>query len=278
MRIAFLRFALPALRRADNSCNRRIRRVASCFASRFAHPYRFARAAAVVLAVSALPRAADAGLSVVGTRFVYTSDARALAISARNLGDAPILVQAWLDDGRADADPSVMRVPFVVTPPLTRVEPKQRLAFRVQAVGQELPADRESRYWINLLEVPPAAEHDDNTLRIAYRLRMKVLFRPIGLAGTPREAPDRLRWTLAAAQSQSSLVATNPSPYYVTLTRVETRGAALALAGGAIDVAPFGQVEIPLGVPPGTGPDEIVFDAVGDDGVVRTRRATLAPP
>ncbi|RQS75547.1 phytochrome sensor protein [Burkholderia sp. Bp8963] len=272
MRAAFLRFALQVLRRAGNSCNRRIRRFASCFACRST------LAAAVALAVSALPCAADAALSVVGTRFVYAGDARALAIAARNLGDGPILVQAWLDDGRADADPSVMRVPFVVTPPLVRVEPKQRLAFRVQAVGHELAADRESRYWINLLEVPPSAAHDDNTLRIAYRLRMKVLFRPTGLAGTPQEAPDRLRWTLAAAQPQPSLVATNPTPYYVTLTRVEMRGAAVALAGGAIDVAPFGQVEIPLGTPPGTQQDEIVFDAVGDNGVVRTRRAPLAPP
>ncbi|MBX4145421.1 fimbria/pilus periplasmic chaperone, partial [Ralstonia pickettii] len=71
-------------------------------------------AAASVPAIVSLP--ASAALTVVGTRFIYSGGARAQTIAARNLGSTPILVQIWLDDGNANADPGGLRVPFVVAP------------------------------------------------------------------------------------------------------------------------------------------------------------------
>ncbi|KVR18971.1 molecular chaperone [Burkholderia ubonensis] len=262
---------------------------AFCFITPAAHPrshglptrriaVRVARVVTAIFAVCIVPVAAHAALSVVGTRFVYSGDARALTIAASNAGDVPILVQIWLDDGNAGVDPSRLRVPFVVTPPIARLDPRQRLPIRVQSVGNELASDRESRFWINLLEVPPATLANDNTLRVAYRLRMKLLFRPPGLAGHPDEAPERLQWTHAGAQGRASLIAFNPTPYYVTLTRLLLRGEPVALAGGAVDVAPFGRADIPSDGRAGTPPGEIVFDAVGDDGRSREHRARLEPP
>ncbi|MCA7969381.1 fimbria/pilus periplasmic chaperone [Burkholderia sp. AU39826] len=223
----------------------------------------------------------DAALSVVGTRFVYPGDARALTIFTRNDGDAPILVQAWLDDGDPNADPGRLRVPFVVSPPLARLDPGQPLTIRVQSLGGGLAADRESCFWINLLEVPPAAPAGEHALRIAYRLRMKLLVRPPSLDGDPDEAPNRLAWSHAganAAASPAPLVALNPTPYYVTLTRVLLNGKGAMPANTVMDIAPFGRVEIPVGTQAGAGPGEIVFDAVDDSGAAHEYRARLAPP
>lgn len=220
----------------------------------------------------------DAALSVIGTRFVYPGDARALTIFARNSGDAPILVQAWLDDGDANADPSRLRVPFVVAPPLARLDPGQPLSIRVQSIGGSLAADRESCFWINLLEVPPAAPAGDHALRLAYRLRMKLLVRPPGLDGDPDDAPNRLAWTHAGTKAAASIVALNPTPYYVTLTRVLLNGERAAPTNTATDIAPFGRVEIPIGTQAGAGPGEIVFDAVDDSGATHQYRVRLAPP
>ncbi|MGZ2744789.1 fimbrial biogenesis chaperone [Burkholderia stagnalis] len=235
------------------------------------------RFAIAAIALSIVSISAPAALSVVGTRFIYPGGERAQTIATRNVGRAPILVQIWLDDGNANADPSGLRVPFVVAPPLARLEPQQALAVRVRAVGDELASDRESRYWINLLEIPPAGP-DDNTLRIAYRLRMKLLYRPSGIAGEPRDAPDRLRWTYSNTGPHPALVPVNPTPYYVTLTRVVVQGRAVALAGGAVDVAPFGRTEIPLDAPPGALAGDIVFDAVDDGGLQREHQGRLEPP
>lgn len=239
-----------------------------------AWPVRGAIAAVTLSIVSIHTQAA---LSVVGTRFIYPGGERAQTIATRNAGSAPILVQIWLDDGHANADPSGLRVPFVVAPPLARLEPQQALAVRVRAVGDELASDRESRFWINLLEIPPAGP-DGNTLRIAYRLRMKLLYRPHGIAGEPRDAPERLRWTYSDTGPHPALVPVNPTPYYVTLTRVVVQGRAVALAGGAVDVAPFGRTEIPLDARPGAPAGDIVFDAVDDGGRSHEHRVRLEPP
>ncbi|AOJ31475.1 phytochrome sensor protein [Burkholderia metallica] len=238
---------------------------------------RIARAAALACVASFGTVRCDAALSVTGTRFVYPGDARALTIFARNGGDAPILVQAWLDDGDANADPSRLRVPFVVVPPLARLDPGQPLSIRVQSVGGGFAADHESCYWINLLEVPPAAPAGDHALRIAYRLRMKLLVRPPGLDGDSDDAPNRLAWTHAGTGA-ASIVALNPTPYYVTLTRILLNGERAVPANTAVDVAPFGRAEIPIGMQAGAGPGEIVFDAVDDGGATHEYRARLAPP
>lgn len=237
---------------------------------------RILRAAVLACVASIATVRCDAALSVIGTRFVYPGDARSLTIFASNGGAAPILVQAWLDDGDANADPSLLRVPFVVAPPLARLDPAQPLSIRVQSVGGDLAPDRESCFWINLLEVPPAASAGDHALRIAYRLRMKLLYRPTGLEGDPEHAPNRLAWTQGGTKAASSIVATNPTPYYVTLTRVALRGEPVGLANGAVDVAPFGRAEIPIGARATVHSGEIVFDAVDDSGASHEYRARLA--
>lgn len=42
---------------------------------------------------------AQAALAITGTRFIYPANASALTIRVGNTGDAPILLQAWLDRG-----------------------------------------------------------------------------------------------------------------------------------------------------------------------------------
>ncbi|MDN7790908.1 MULTISPECIES: fimbrial biogenesis chaperone [Burkholderia] len=237
------------------------------------------RAAVVACAASVGAVTGHAALSVVGTRFVYPGDARTLTILARNGGADPILVQAWLDVGDANADPSRLRVPFVVSPPLTRLDPAQPLSIRVQSVGGDLSTDRESCFWLNLLEVPPATPAADRVLRIAYRLRMKLLVRPPGLDGDPDDAPKRLEWMHGDSHADSSIVARNPTPYYVTLTRILLNGEPVVLANGAVDVAPFGRAEIPTGMKADAkAGGAIVFDAVDDSGAALEHRARFARP
>ncbi|MGE8635641.1 MAG: fimbria/pilus periplasmic chaperone, partial [Achromobacter piechaudii] len=43
-----------------------------------------------------------------------------------NAGQRPILVQSWLDAGDADADPARVSVPFLLTPPVFRLDPAGR--------------------------------------------------------------------------------------------------------------------------------------------------------
>lgn len=164
---------------------------------------------AVCLLIWAHASSSQAALTVTGTRFVYAADARALTVRISNGGEAPILAQSWLDRGQINQDPSCLSVPFVVSSPLLRLDPGQRSALEVRYTGEALPADRESLFWLNFLEVPPQPPSSTHLLRLSYRLRMKLLFRPAGLLGSAEEAGRQLTWRA----HRKALEACNKAPF-----------------------------------------------------------------
>lgn len=210
-----------------------------------------------------------ADLSITGSRFIYPAGQSALTIRVGNVGPAPILLQAWLDKGDAEANPSDLVVPFVLSPPLSRLEPRQRSALVVRYSGEPVPADRESVFWINFLEVPSLAPVGSNVLRMAYRMRMKLLYRPQGLAGTAAEAVGRLRWSLGGASAPATtLRASNPTPYYVSFAQLTLGSGARANTWQGITVEPFGSTDLPLAEVQGKVPDQTVvhYQVATDSG------------
>ncbi|MFG0227603.1 molecular chaperone [Achromobacter sp. 413638] len=180
----------------------------------------------IVAAWAGLAGAARADMSVDGTRFVYPAREKAISVYVGNIGAEPILVQSWLDRGEArDAnDLARLKVPFVLTPPLLRLEPNERKAVQLRYTGESLPKDRESLFWVNFLEVPVVSD-EQNSLRLQLHLSMKVLFRPEGLQGKASDAPGKLRWTWRDAGNGSMRVlAENPTPYSVTFRTLKVRG------------------------------------------------------
>ena len=176
---------------------------------------------------------AHASVVMNGTRYIYPSDAREITVKVSNVGKVPALTQAWIDEGDAKSTPETVDVPFNLTPPISRVEAGKSQTLRLGYTGPDLPADRESLYWLNILEVPPKSERaaGANTMQLAIRYRLKLFFRPRGLEGTPEGAPEKLTWSRAADQSLSVY---NPSPFYVSFNDIK------AVVGDAsLDVEPF---------------------------------------
>ncbi len=102
---------------------------------------------------------AFADIIISGTRIIYNSDKKDVNVRLENKGNRPLLIQNWLDTGDDNADPSQIKVPFTATPPVSRVEPKRGQTVKVMFTGAtDLPKDRESVYWFNVLEVPPQAK------------------------------------------------------------------------------------------------------------------------
>ncbi len=181
-------------------------------------------AASVVTAFLGGTPAAVAAVVIDGTRVVYPATRREVTINIRNTSDAPSLVQAWLDAGDADAKPGESKVPFVLTPPLFRLDPAKSQSLRMVYTHDPLPQDRESVFWLNVLDVPPrAAPKPDlpNQLELAFKHRMKVFFRPAGLKGSAADAPAKLTWKLLSKDGQlTGIMASNPTAYHVSLIQV----------------------------------------------------------
>ncbi len=204
-------------------------------------------------------RGAAAGIVVDGTRVVYPEARREVTILIRNPGDTPSLVQAWLDAGDADAKPGESNVPFVMTPPLFRLDPTKSQSLRLIYTHDPLPADRESLFWLNVLDIPPrTATNPDrpNQLELAFKHRMKVFFRPAGLRGSAGDAPARLKWTVLVKDGKLvGFQASNPTAYHVSLIELRAKVGGQQVAARAYMVDPFAsrgfELPAPLTAPSG---------------------------
>ncbi|SDD37958.1 chaperone protein EcpD [Cupriavidus sp. YR651] len=167
---------------------------------------------------------ADASIIVGGTRIVYNGQEREVTVKLGNEGALPALTQVWLDNGDTNLAPAAIEVPFVISPPLTRIEPGRSQTLRVFYSGEALPKDKETLFWLNVLEVAPKPtgdSADSNTLQLAFRTRLKFFFRPEGLDGQPAEAPGKIQWRVVTTGTTHSIEARNPTPYHVTFAKLE---------------------------------------------------------
>ncbi|END3797310.1 fimbrial chaperone [Escherichia albertii] len=210
---------------------------------------------------------AFADIIISGTRIIYNSDKKDVNVRLENKGNRPLLIQNWLDTGDDNADPSQIKVPFTATPPVSRVEPKRGQTVKVMFTGAtDLPKDRESVYWFNVLEVPPKpkdAKTDKNLLQLAFRTRIKLFYRPSGLQGEPAEAPAKITWKLNNAQ----LLANNPTPYYVSFNDITLESAGKNYKVDSSMVAPFSQASFSVtGQPGSVSSGKVNYKAINDFG------------
>lgn len=192
---------------------------------------------------------AYASIVISGTRVVFPSTEREVTLKLTNEGKTPALVQAWIDTGEQHASPDDIEVPFTLTPAMFRMEPGKGQTLRLIHTGEPLPADKESLFWLNVLEIPPkaAASDDRNRIQIAFRSRIKMMFRPSGLPGNANTARKQLEWRIVPADgNRYALQATNPTPYVVNLGSVALKSAGRKYDAGMGYILPGGQQRFPI--------------------------------
>jgi chaperone protein EcpD len=228
----------------------------------------------------AAAQAAHAGIVLNGTRVVFPAEQREVTVKVSNEGQHPELVQAWIDRGDTHADPASTRVPFVLTPPVARLDPGKAQALRILFDGEALPQDKESVFWLNVLDIPPKpsaqAEADHNLLQMAVRSRIKLFYRPAKLPGDPAEAPAKLHWTLVRQGGHTVLQATNPTPYAVSFAQIAVAsGSESTTAGDGGMVEPGATATFALhGSVKGASP-HVRYQAINDYGGVSAGDAAL---
>ncbi|MNC11156.1 Chaperone protein EcpD precursor [compost metagenome] len=158
----------------------------------------------------------------------------------------------WIDAGDRRIRPGAEALPFLVTPPITRIEAQRGQSLRLAYVGQGLPQDRESVFWLNVLEVPPSVKSTQagqNLVQLAFRSRIKMFYRPSGLPGNIERSAKQLSWRLIRQGDGYALRASNPSLYHVSISNLELQATASSKrysnsSGGM--VAPGGSFDFPL--------------------------------
>ncbi|WP_371368360.1 molecular chaperone [Pseudomonas sp. QL9] len=224
--------------------------------------------------------AAQANVVIAGTRQVFPGSEREITVQLSNRGSTPSLVQAWVDDGDERATPSSSKAPFLVTPVMSRLDPMKGQALRVLLTSGGLPQDRESLFWLNVLDVPSLDRKraGENHLQVAFRSRLKLLYRPQGLEGSAAAAAEGLRWKLVERGGKPVLRASNASAFYVSVSSVSvTANGRSFTSDDSATIGPHGELELPLkptaSVPPGVSGVDYVW--VSDYGAAVRQSSSL---
>lgn len=158
------------------------------------------------------------------TRLILNESEREVTFSVKNDGRGAVLMQLWTDRDDVLEKPENIKSPFLIQPPVFRLNSKEARKVRLQFVGNSviLPADRESLFWLNALEVPPKPNAkdngNDNLLQIAFRTRIKIFYRPANVAKLrPEGEVKRLTFSTVKCGSHYCIEIVNPSPLHFTL-------------------------------------------------------------
>lgn len=214
-----------------------------------------------------------ASVVVTNTRVIYPESAREVTVQLANKGQQTVLVSAWLDGGDASPKPGETDIPFVITPPLFRLDPDKGQALRIARLPAALPQDHESVFWLNVHEVPPISQQEiegKNVMQLALRTRIKLFYRPAALMERVEDAPRQLSWRLVPVSGAMVLRVENPSAYHVSFAGVAlvASGKHMPLVANTVMVAPGGAHDFLLRSLQGSpaGKLQVDFEVINDFG------------
>ena len=213
---------------------------------------------------------AQAAITLSSTRVVFEGNKKEASVTVRNLGTDERLIQSWLDSDLPGM--SSASIPFAITPPLAHMAGQSRQILRILYKGVGVPTDKESVFWLNVQEIPKTAE-GENILQLAVRQRIKFFYRPTGLPGTAKEAPEALTWTIEGR----NLIIKNPTAYYVTLTDIHIKSADYTSAPiNNFMLAPGDTKYLDIPGIPRTSPVTLTSGSIDDFGAKNLYRTSLS--
>ncbi|MCA8378828.1 molecular chaperone [Burkholderia cenocepacia] len=189
-----------------------------------------------------LAGAAHAAIVPDRTRVIFNEGEQAAIVTITNKSTTyPYLVQSWLEDANGNKITS----PLMVVPPLQRVEANERNVLRIAKLpGTQLPADRETVFYLNIREVPPKTD-TPNTLQIALHTQMKLFYRPKAVQPA-RDEDWTLPMTLRVDAAAHKLVFDNPTPYHVTVVDVSAGAQKTPVPIEPVMVSPMSTADVPF--------------------------------
>ncbi|MGK3142211.1 fimbrial biogenesis chaperone [Pantoea sp. C2G6] len=163
-----------------------------------------------LLSAAMLSVTAHAGIVMGGTRIIFVEGKKEASLSVTNQDkNIPYLVESWIENFDQN---NHARVPFIVTPPLFRLDAGKESQLRINYLGMALPEDRESVFWLNVKSISPTPRDKNNQLQVNIKSKFKLFYRPKGLAGNPADAWQQITFHHEGNQ----LVGHNPTPYFVS--------------------------------------------------------------
>ncbi len=198
------------------------------------------RLAALLFSAMILP--AQAGIVIYGTRVIYPAEKKEITVQLMNEGKQTSLVQAWIDDGDTSLPPEKIQVPFMLTPPVSRVAGASGQQLKIKKMANALPADRETLFFLNVLDIPPnnPENADKNVLKFAMQNRIKFIWRPANIAPVNKESIRKL----SVSGNGNSATIKNDSANWITISDIHASG--VKINNQSIMLAPLSSQTVTL--------------------------------
>ncbi|HEK1909780.1 fimbrial biogenesis chaperone [Proteus mirabilis] len=159
--------------------------------------------------------ASYAGVIISGTRVIYNEGNKNVSINVKNPDKMPYLIQSWIDDFEEKKQSK-----FTITPPLFRLNSDKENTLRIFLTEEGLPSDQESLFWLNIKTIP-ATEKTENSLQIAFKTQMKLIYRPKSLKDVNfEEEQKKLSWS----KERGKVIVYNPTPYFMNFQTIKFNG------------------------------------------------------
>lgn len=214
------------------------------------------------------------GISFYTLRVIYPeSEKKGVTLTAYNKTGNSYLMQSRIrpvDFATGNADMNIAdkkRMPFVVTPPLARLEASGALVLRLRRNGESLPTDRESVFFVSMKAIPAQTEPEKRPPGVQQMVltvvnNIKFFYRPEGLhkrAIVDTDVASQLRFR----REGNLLIANNPTPYWLTFSLLKVGTAELDKEQLRLMVPPKGQQRYTL---PRGANGSISWQLIDEDG------------
>ncbi len=186
------------------------------------------------------------GLRLGTTRVIYKEDAPSTSFWIMNEKEYPILVQTQVYN-----DDKSSKAPFIVTPPILKVESNARTRLKVIPTSNLFNKNEESLYWLCVKGVPPLNDNESNNknnittnlnVNVVTNSCIKLIYRPKTIDLTTMEIADKLK----LERKGNSIVIKNPTSSYVNIANIKSGNLSFNIPNGYIE--PFGYAQLPGGV------------------------------
>lgn len=189
-----------------------------------------------------VPVLASAAVVPDRTRLVFEESAPSVSVTVSNKNpQLPFIVQSWIENESGQKVTS----PFMVLPPLQRIEPNESSVLRIVKLPQlALPADRESVFYLNIREIPPKTQAV-NSMQIALQSKIKLFYRP---AAVKRERGEDLALGLELKIDPATrqLLVDNPTPFHITVVGLLAGPEKTRMPIETVMIAPRGHARFAL--------------------------------
>ncbi|KAA1195149.1 molecular chaperone [Photorhabdus heterorhabditis] len=197
----------------------------------------------MILPVSRL-KAELRGTFIDEPRVIYLGSSSNGAMSTfSNNSDDNYLIQSMVREMDPKSGlPTAVNAPFIVIPPLGKVNAHSSQVLKILRTGGDFPKDRESVFFLNVRLLPSEKENSAPNnfvqMKVIMTLAVKLFYRPKGL---PKEGVAGAVKQLQVSVKEDTVTLTNPSPFWITLQTLKVNSFAMPVGSLFSMVPPLSQ-------------------------------------